>query len=586
MTPIVYTTTEDSSFLQNMASYIEKDVQDNSASYLLDYPIVYIHFWPKKSFVYVDSRGREISKTGFNVYVGESNDVVRRTKKHYEDGQKTDNWVKHLHDDNACARIIIIGHSHFNKSFTLDLENRLIDYIAPGFDIQLFNARGNPQNEYYPIEEFEQVFQSIWRKLRKINKDLFPSLSEIEKTAFFKASPLKKLTPDQLDAKEDIIARVYDALENQRDGQLIFVQGEAGTGKTVLNSALFYELSTQGKELFGKDIDCHLMVNHDQQYNVYRQIAKRLCIGEDKVHKPTSFINKYSESNKVDVAFIDEAHLLLTQGKQSYTGHNQLDDIIKRARVTVVMFDEFQVLTAEEYWEPAVLDRFKELAHRQNNMLELTQQLRMQCSESTQKWIRYFVEFKTLLPFVPDPNYDVRVFDSPQALHAAIKQKAKTDSLSRVVASYDWPYNNMKEPEDAEYWSVRIGDWSLPWNYQTEKHLSPKEKRANSSKAWAEQDHTIDEVGSTFTIQGFDLSYVGVILGPSVKYRNGEIIFDPSESKNNKAVQRRTLNDGTKMSFGETFIRNEVKVLLTRGVNGLYIYACDKELREALHRNL
>ena len=144
----------------------------------------------------------------------------------------------------------------------------------------------------------------------------------------------------------------------------------------------------------------------------------------------------------------------------------------------------------------------------------------------------------------------------------------------------------MREPEDAEYWSVRIGDWSLPWNYETEKHLSPKEKRANSSKAWAEQDHTIDEVGSTFTIQGFDLSYVGVILGPSVKYRNGEIIFDPSESKNNKAVQRRTLNDGTKMSFGETFIRNEVKVLLTRGVNGLYIYACDKELREALHHNL
>ena len=32
----------------------------------------------------------------------------------------------------------------------------------------------------------------------------------------------------------------------------------------------------------------------------------------------------------------------------------------------------------------------------------------------------------------------------------------------------------------------------------------------------------------------------------------------------------------------EEFLRNEVGVLLTRGVNGLYIYACDEELRNRL----
>ena len=89
-------------------------------------------------------------------------------------------------------------------------------------------------------------------------------------------------------------------------------------------------------------------------------------------------------------------------------------------------------------------------------------------------------------------------------------------------------------------------------------------------------------MGSTFTIQGFDLNYAGVILGPSVKYRNGKIVFDPSESWNLKATRKRTLSDGTKQRFGETLIQHEVRVLMTRGVNGLYIYACDKELREAL----
>jgi DUF2075 family protein len=75
---------------------------------------------------------------------------------------------------------------------------------------------------------------------------------------------------------------------------------------------------------------------------------------------------------------------------------------------------------------------------------------------------------------------------------------------------------------------------------------------------------------------------LGVTHGPSVKYRNGEIVFDPSASHNNKATQRRTLNDGSKCSFGKIFIRNEVKVLLTRGVKGLFIYACDDALRKAL----
>ena len=47
----------------------------------------------------------------------------------------------------------------------------------------------------------------------------------------------------------------------------------------------------------------------------------------------------------------------------------------------------------------------------------------------------------------------------------------------------------------------------LPWNLQL-----PVE-RTEKNKAWAEQKLTINEVGSTFTIQGFDLNIAGVIIG-------------------------------------------------------------------------
>lgn len=89
------------------------------------------------------------------------------------------------------------------------------------------------------------------------------------------------------------------------------------------------------------------------------------------VSKPTTFINNHDIDHPIDVAFVDEAHLLLTQGKQSYKGKNQLQDIIERARVTVVMFDEYQVLTTEQYWEADLLEKYREKAKCANNYVKL-----------------------------------------------------------------------------------------------------------------------------------------------------------------------------------------------------------------------
>lgn len=584
--PIIFSTQEDKNFLHELSDRVRKDNSEEKAGLLLSYPTVYIHFWPGKQIEYVDNHSVHHSYYKYNVYVGESNNVISRTKQHYDCGIEHGTWQYIMTHSSCVPQMIIVGHKFFNKSFTLDMENRLIEYMmASDHSVEtLHNGRGNPQNEYYPVDAFEEVFHSVWRGLRKIKPDLFLSESAIQHSALYKASPLKKLTEEQIDAKETIIAKIYDAIESGLDDQLIFVQGEAGTGKTVLNSSIFYEILENGEELFGRKIDAHILVNHDQQITVYEQIAKRLGLGDNRVHKPTHFIHQFSDDNKVDVAFVDEAHLLLTRGNQGYSGSNQLEDIIKRSRVTVVMFDEYQVLNNDEYWEPDILEKFKSIAFRQHSYIGLSQQLRMQCSLSTRKWLDDFVLVNRLTEFPGDNQYEVRSFDSPMALHNAIKAKSKDvdTRLSRLVATYDWEYNGVRGPDNKKYWGVEINGWDQPWNYETLRTLSQKEKAQIRNLAWAEQPHTIDEVGSTYTIQGFDLSYVGVILGPSVKYRNGEVVFDPLESWNKKATTKRTLSDGTMESFGKIFIRNEVKVLLSRGVKGLYIYACDNELRNAL----
>lgn len=573
--PLIYKINDNDISLDIFENEIKELDNDTIKTIILDYPTVYIHNWKKTE--------------DYEVYIGESNNVIQRTKQHYSDGRRGESWKSNLHRNNAS--LYIIGHEHFNKSLTLDIENRLRLYLMSTERVRrIYNQRGNPQNKYYTEQEFDSIFQQVWKRLRKKDPLLFPTESSIKDSAIFKASPLHTLTQDQVDAKELIIQKVFDALDKTGEKQLIFIEGEAGTGKTVLNSSTFYEILLENEEKERQHIQCHLMVNHDEQITVYQQIAQKLGLTDhnsEVVCKPTRFINSHTPENPVDVVFVDEAHLLWTQGKQSYRGNNQLEDIIARAKVTVVMFDENQILTTEQFWEADMLEYYRSRSKDQGNYIELKTQMRMLASKETINWIDDFTKNQKLYEIPYDnKGYEIKIFDKPEDLDHEITKKAGAENtaLSRLVATYDWEYSKNHNPENRlrKYWEVSVGKWHKPWNNELQKDLDRKAKRESKILSWAEQPHTINEIGSTFTIQGFDLNYVGVILGSSVKYQDGKVVFDTTASHNEKAIRKRTLADGTKEKFGEMLIRHEVRVLMTRGVKGLYIYACDDALRNEL----
>ena len=392
---------------------------------IASFPTVYIHNWKNTGY--------------YEVYIGESNNIFARTRQHYDEGIKNNKtWQSEMLDKSAS--LYVIGHEHFNKSMTLDIENRLMHYLLSAPTVRrVHNLRGNPQKKYYPIEELDIIFSKIWRELRKDNNELFPRESSIRDLAIFKASPLHKLTNDQIEARDKIIDRVKNALQSDQTGQIIFIEGEAGTGKTVLNSSTFYEIFCLAEEHDKHDIRCNLIVNHDEQITVYEQIASKLGLTDkygEVVYKPTRFINTHSKEDPIDVAFIDEAHLLWTQGKQSYRGDNQLQDILDRAKVTVVMFDENQILTTEQFWEAELLEKYRKQAKEANNYLTLKDQMRMHADQKTLEWIDSFTKEGKVQKIPNSPlNYEIRVFDSPEELDCAIQKKAGSaeTSLSRII---------------------------------------------------------------------------------------------------------------------------------------------------------
>lgn len=553
--------------LENLDNSVRKWNTSTSGKFLLRYPTVYI-INDKKS------------ENNFEVYVGETADIRNRTRQHLNADTKVKSFWEDFSESKKSS-MYVIGHELFNKSLTLDIENRLMQYLLSVENIsRVHNSRTNQQNEYYTSEMLDEIFSEIWQSLNKKNKSLFPIESIIKDSAIFKASPFHKLTQEQINAKEEILTKIKESILLNEDGQLIIVEGEAGSGKTVLMSTLLYELGKYNLDL-DENLDIHLLVNHNEHVSIYSQIASKLGIANKKnkiVQKPTSFINNNSSDEKVDVVIVDEAHLLLTQGKQNYQGENHLDDLLARAKVVVIVFDIKQVLTTEQIWEVDKLNEYFDKAKSNSNHVTLRNQMRINSDISTVNWIRNLVDYQVINSIPKDKlGYDIKIFDTPDELEKAIKIKAThTDSgISRMLATFDWKYGT-KPPNNEDFWRVKIGNWSMPWNYQL------KANRNQASLPWVEQDQTIDEIGSTFTIQGLDLNFAGVIIGPSVKYRDGKIIFDKSESANKKATQRRTLKDGSKQYFSEMLLKNELNVLLTRGVNGLYIYAVDDQLREAL----
>lgn len=540
---------------------------------IFEYPVVYII--------------NHEENNGTSVYIGETANINHRTIQHINEDSKTrEDWLK---INNAKdVKMFVVGHDYFNKSLTLDIENKLMLYMSTLDGVKnIYNRRANDQNDYYTSDKLDEIFSKVWRKLRDKNRKLFPLERIVKDSALFKASPFHKLTKEQVEAKNKIHLTILEAMTRDVEGQLIFVDGEAGTGKTVLLSSLFYDLFKESDEenpIYNEKRH-YLLVNHNEQLNVYHQIMTKLGVlknNKEAVIKPTRFINTVSPENKADIVLIDEGHLLLTQGKQSYKGKNHLDDIMERAKVVILIFDKNQILTTEQYWEEHKLFGYEQFSRVRDNYIELKNQIRINANEKTVEWIRNLIDHQQVIPIPQDNTYELKIVDSPVILEQLIREKAEhTDSgLSRLLATYDWPYSSNKLNENDQYWSVSIDDWSMPWNLLSHE---PKEVRKKiKGMAWAEQPQTINQVGSTFTIQGFDLNYAGVIIGPSVTYRDGKIKFNPDASSNSKATRNRTLENGNKQSFADTFLKNELNVLLTRGVNGLYIYAVDKELREAL----
>ncbi|MCT4795426.1 DUF2075 domain-containing protein [Exiguobacterium alkaliphilum] len=525
------------------------DEIDRTADYL-NYPVIYILNGQKEA------------------YIGETVHFQKRMKQHLKLKQA---------DRKNVDQINLVKHETFNRSATFHLETKLINYFLGDEKYTLQNKSKTASDfthNYYNKSFYDnELFPELWGVLHKeglVKNDLHA----IENKDIFKLSPFKELSVEQMGLKERVLEfcekRIMESKPDDTYGDLYVIEGEAGVGKSVVLSSIFNTIQARTNEA-GSNLhqtENYLVVNHEEMLKTYKGIAKQVKhLKAVNFVKPTPLLNKLKDK-KVDIILVDEAHLLLTKSDayNNFRAENHLEELMKRAKIVIVIFDQHQVLKMKSRWNQGLLESFKQKA-KVAQTYQLTNQFRMQAGKDVIDWIDAF-KTKQIKTFPQSSEYELRIFETLEEMHQVIMKQDKLHGLSRVVSTFDYIH---KKDGETYYVYESNGNYKLPWN------------TTGGKTTWAEKSETIAEAGSIYTIQGFDLNYVGVVLGPSVTYDETKdcLVIDTNLYKDTGAYAG---IDGVKdvELAKEQIVLNSINVLMKRGVRGLYLYASNQALRDEL----
>jgi DUF2075 family protein/thymidine kinase len=369
---------------------------------------------------------------------------------------------------------------------------------------------------------------------------------------------------DLSDDQKAVITNINDYINQgltRKEHSVAIIEGAAGTGKSVVLMELVRQYMTD------KRYKTSLVVNHPELYKAYREIGAAIP-GMDvmAIRRPTSLINFAQKNHKhYDVIFVDEAHLLYSKSEPyaHYRGENQLTDLMNLAKIVVVVYDFDQVFQSKMYWDQKLL--FDTIGSHPYKLFSMNFQYRMVASNEQVAWMDDLTAEKPMKPFPNNSDFEFKVFDKAGDLFENIKKRNKEVGMSRVIATSGFPRIDGRH-------NVEMDTFNLPWD-EWDPQRTP----------WAKREGSITQVGTIYTLQGFDLNYAGMIIGPSFGYDKATdtMTIIPEKYSHKEIFKKRKDRKFTQDEY-KAFIANVLNVLIKRGKYGLYLTAYDDALRARL----
>lgn len=507
-----------------------------------------------------------ILENGEKAYIGETKHPVQRSIEHKRIG---DLCSKH-----SFLRIHIITGETFEETPAKHYETLLRRLMSADGKFHIINSERNEWQHYQRKNEFELCFDQLWLELEKkglVNHKNFQSVLNLSS---YKFSPHTTLT----DLQQETLTSIMHTLDSWETSphdvgflpRPILINGDAGTGKTVVATSLFYQLRTLESY---KNLKIGL---------VYAVTSTRVEIQE--IFKSTPKLRKKDviapcavTKEDYDIIICDEAQRLRRpkNAGRFYSSYmkklnsklglsedcDELDWILQNSKRQIFFYDEKQSTAPSDI--PA--ESFKERLYARKRgvrPVSLTEQMRIKAGG---EYVGYISD--VLHGTAPEQkhfnNYDFRLFQSFDEMFQLMREKEKTIGLCRQISGYAWKWISKDTPDTPD---IQIGNTDIWWNSQTVGWLHILSKK--------------EEMGSIYTLHGLDLNYAFVVIGP-------ELYYDPADNiiKVNKAtffdnnVKKNCTDEDLKR-----FILNTYGVLFTRGILGTYVYVCDQNLRTYLQK--
>lgn len=417
------------------------------------------------------------------------------------------------------------------------------------------------------LSVFNKMTNSPIRPSKKVLDSMSKIFSDKENKEF-------SLIEDQIVARNLILDRINNF--NGTKKNVIVVKGGPGTGKTVIALHILAILAGDKK----------------QRHNIrFATKSKPLLEGIKnqlpKDNKAKLLFSNLSqmlpvncEKNSIDVLIIDEAHRIVKNPNNQFmtremrTDKSQIQTLIDASKISIFFIDDKQAIRSREIGSSEMIEKCAEQNGADIFEVQLKSQFRCNGSNNYLDWIEQFLYDKKITSSFTKGEYDFKIFDSPSQLYEAIKNKNNNGITSRLTAGFCWKWSDTLGDDGDLVKDVTIGDFAMPW--ETKDSVRNVPKGYVKWFEWAYKPEGIKQVGCIYTAQGFEFDYIGVIVGPDLRYNkeSKSLITDRNATKD-PTLKR------SKENF-DTYVRNIYRVLMSRGMKGCYVYCCDKDLSDYL----
>ncbi|WP_257282314.1 DUF2075 domain-containing protein [Endozoicomonas sp. ISHI1] len=386
------------------------------------------------------------------------------------------------------------------------------------------------------------------------------------------------LIDDQKEVFEEAIQLTKKARAgNDNKKQVLIIRGGPGTGKSVVAINLLAYFTRLG-----------LVAQYVTRNAAPREVYQARLTG---TMKKTVFSAMFQGSgsyvdvkkDSYDTLVVDEAHRLNEKsGMVGHLGENQVKEIINAASCSVFFLDEDQRISLKDIGSQEEIEYWAKHLDAEVTVMDLESQFRCSGSDGYLSWLNNNLGIReTANKTLSKKEFDFRVYDNPNDLREAIFSRNKDGKEARLLAGYCWKWitkstsgtwKALSQEEKDKTFDITFPeyDFGMRWNL------------SEQGQGWLNHPESINEVGCIHTCQGLEMNYAGVIIGDDFQVRNGRIIIDPSAHPGGdknlqtwKKVIKENPVDGEELVH--SIIKNTYKVLMTRGMDGCYIYCTDKE---------